>query len=133
VLASNSARLVDQAESLRETFEDGTFDFVVGYDTLVRLFDPGYYKSMFAELEPFFAVHRVIASNRGKAGVSDVERFVEQHAGSFAERIIICEIPERTAGYSSMDARAAISNGAESAMLPPEVQVYVREQGLYRD
>lgn len=131
VLASNSARLVDQAAALRENAPEAAFDFVVGYDTLVRLFDPGYYKEMHAELEPFFAVHRVIAANRGRATVSEVARFVEEHAASYGDRIVITELSEAAAVISSMDAREAVANGGKAEMLPPPVEAYIRERGLY--
>src|SRR6185437_10745724 len=63
VLATNAARLVEQARALRAEFEDAQFDFVVGHDTLVRLFDAVYYTDMQAGLGEFFAHHRVIATN----------------------------------------------------------------------
>ena len=132
VLAVNAARLVDQGEALRAAFPTARFDFVVGYDTLVRLFDRKYYGEMERELEPFFAEHRVIATNRAEDRIDAVEAFIERSAGAFAGRIVALEIDEEPAAMSSTAVRQALEGGGEALHLPRSVKGYIEARGLYR-
>ncbi len=133
VLATNQARLADQSRALTETFDGVEFDFIVGYDTLERVFDERYYEDIAAELAPFFAAHRLLATNRAEHGIAEVERFVEEHplARHYQDRILIRELDEHPASLSSTAAREDASAGLESAQLPPAVAAYIREHGLY--
>jgi nicotinic acid mononucleotide adenylyltransferase len=137
VLATNAARLADQGEALLQHFPGLAFDFVVGYDTLIRLFDARYYTDMPAELAAFFAHHRVIAANRAEATVVQVEEFVVREATAFAHRIVVHEIPPGPASLSSTHARS-LSQAWEAAadeivtqVVSPAVADYISEHGLY--
>lgn len=134
VLATNRARLVDQSRALRVAFPGVGFDFVVGYDTLVRVFDERYYDDMAAELAPFFAEHRLVATNRAEHSVAEVERFLQAHplARQHRDRILVRQIDEHPASLSSSAARADAAAGMDSTHLPPPVAAYIREHGLYR-
>ena len=132
VLAANQARIVDQAAALRTTWPEATFDFVLGYDTLVRLFDERYYDgSMEAELAPFFERHRVIASNRGDVTAADVSGYVAERAARYAGRIVTVALDEEHGRIASSDARELIGAGRGSDALPAEVAAYIRAHGLY--
>lgn len=133
VLAANAARLVDQAAALASAFPGVEADFVVGFDTLVRLFDPIYYEEMDAELEPFFAHHRVIAVNRGTTTIGDVDMFVSRSAARFRERVLSIEIAEHPASVSSTAAREAAASGRSPAEVPASVRSYIQSRDLYRD
>ncbi|MDZ7729470.1 MAG: hypothetical protein U5Q44_15450 [Dehalococcoidia bacterium] len=134
VLASNAARISDQARALREEHPGVGFDFIVGYDTLVRVFDPRYYDDMARELERFFAHHRLFAANRDTATVDEVRRYLESPAArDFAERIIVKELEPASARRSSTAARSAVSERGMPEGVPPEVESYIAEHGLYRD
>lgn len=131
VLAANAARIIDQAAALRSTFPGARFDFIVGYDTLVRLFAPRYYTDMAAELLPFFAAHRVIAANRGEDDIEAVRAFVAREAGPFAPRVIVVELQGMAASLSSTLARRAIGQGADVPGVPPAVARYIARHRLY--
>ena len=132
VLAANQARIVDQAAALRATWPEATFDFVLGHDTLVRLFDQRYYGgSMETELDPFFERHRVIAANRGEVTIEEMGDWVAERAGRYADRIVTVALDQEHGGMASSDARAVIEAGRESDDLPAEVAAYIRERGLY--
>jgi nicotinic acid mononucleotide adenylyltransferase len=134
VLAANQARLVDQSRALERSFPGVEFDFIVGYDTLVRLFDPRYYEDMRAELEPFFARHRVLATNRAHHRTDEVQRFIASDpiARQFRPRILVRSIPDKPASYSSSTSREHAASGVELSQLPASVAAYVREHRLYR-
>ena len=134
VLATNQARLADQSRALSRSFPGGNFDFVVGYDTLVRVFDERYYTDMPSELEAFFADHRLFATNRAAHSVTDVSRFVAEHplAHTHRDRILIRELDDHPASLSSTAAREHAAQGIESTHLLAPVAAYIREHGLYR-
>jgi nicotinamide-nucleotide adenylyltransferase len=132
VLATNAARLVEQARALRTAFVGAEFDFVVGHDTLIRLFDPVYYTDMDADLAEFFAHHRVIAANRGDVPTRDVRAFADAQGSEFALRIIVCEIQLQRAALSSSAARETIEAGMHPTQVPPNVARYIAEHRLYR-
>ena len=133
VLAANQARIVDQATALRIAFPEAAFDFVVGHDTLVRLFDARYYEGdMDLELEPFFAYHRVIATNRGDVSAEEVEAYVAELPIAYASRIVVRALDDGHHHVSSSDARARAGDGDDAEEVPPEVAAYIRAHGLYR-
>ena len=133
VLAANQARIVDQAAVLRESYPAASFDFVLGHDTLVRLFEPSYYGDMAAELASFFEHHRVVVTNRAAHSIVEVEAFLSATAAPFAERITLLEIDDHHASLSSTAARGHAASGGDGPSLTPEVADYIRKQGLYRD
>ena len=132
VLAANQARIADQAATLRAAWPEAAFDFVLGYDTLVRLFDDQYYDGpMESVLDPFFEHHRVVATNRGEVTVAEVEAWVGERASRYAARIVTVGVDEEHGRMASSEARALIGAGAGSDDVPAEVAAYIREQGLY--
>lgn len=135
VFAANAARIADQGAALRERFPAARFDFVAGYDTLVRLFDPRYYDGMAATLKDFFAHHRVIATNRGEATIDAVRDFIDSTpaARGFRERILVRELREHPASLSSTLARDAAARGERHPAVSAEVAEYIRLHRLYRD
>ncbi len=133
VLAVNAARLADQGDALRAAFPGVEFDFVVGYDTLVRLFDPRYYGSMDDELAEFFSHHRVVAVNRGDDTIDAVLAFLcDDPAQRFAKRVVAVEVHEEHATVSSTDAREAAGRGEPHETVAPGVAAYIRANGLYQ-
>lgn len=134
VMAVNAARLVEQGEALRESFPGVAFDFVAGFDTFERLFAPRYYGDMAAELRPFFANHRLIATNRAGGTVDDLAAFVATpEVRPFASRIVMATVPEAEAGMSSTAAREAAAAGRRHESLPAAVARYIEAHGLYRE
>lgn len=134
VLAANAARIAGQGEALRRQFPGVAFDFVAGYDTLVRLFDARYYEDMGATLADFFAHHRVLATNRGEATIEVVREFIESTpaAREFRERILVRELHAHPASLSSTLARDAAARGEQHPAVPAAVAEYIRRHGLYR-
>jgi nicotinic acid mononucleotide adenylyltransferase len=134
-LISNAARIADQGAALRQAFPALPFDFVVGYDTLVRLFDERYYEAMHPVLGEFFRHHRLIAANRGPHDVAAVERYLEgdPNAAPYRRQIIVAEVHEEAALMSSSLVRSHLSLHGGSPHLPREVADYIRAHGLYRN
>ena len=134
VLAANQARIVDQAATLRAVCPQAAFDFALGYDTLVRLFDERYYAgAMEDDLDRFFARHRAIVANRGAVTPVGVAAWVAERAARYGDRIITLTLDEEHGRISSSDARARAGSGAIAGDVPGEVAAYIRDRGLYRD
>ena len=132
VLVANQARIVDQAAALRRAWPEAGFDFVLGYDTLVRLFDERYYaRGSERELGPFFERHRVIAANRGEAGPDKLRAWIAARAAGYAGRIVTIALDDAHGRIASREARARIAAGEGSDDLPEEVLAYIRKRGLY--
>ncbi|MCY3506822.1 MAG: nicotinate-nicotinamide nucleotide adenylyltransferase [Chloroflexi bacterium] len=133
VLGANQARIVDQAAGLRDAWPEASFDFVLGYDTLIRLFDEQYYDGpMEVVLDPFFERHRVIAANRGEVTPGAMREWVAEQASRYADRIITMALDEEHGRISSSEIRARIEAGEGSDDLPEGVADYIRERGLYK-
>ena len=133
ILASNAARIMDQAGTLRGEHPGVGFDFVVGFDTLVRVFDERYYEGSIArELDPFFHNHRLIATNRAEWTVDEVQEFLDRPiVRDFAERILVRELEPERARHSSTEERETIEQGGEPIGIPPAVADYIRRRNLY--
>jgi nicotinamide-nucleotide adenylyltransferase len=132
VLATNAARFADQAEALREAYPGIGFDFVAGFDTLVRIFDPRYYDDMESTLAAFFAQHRLIVTNRGEATLAAVRDFAaDARIEQYREQILVHELDQHPASLSSTQARESAGRGEAPPAVEPAVARYIREHGLY--
>ena len=131
VVASNMARIMDQAEALSRQTAAGEVDAIVGFDTLERLFDPKYYDDMERELERFFQRHRVIAANRGRESAERVAEWVRRNAAPFERRILVREIEPEAAEVSSTEAREKAAANVDEMPVAEPVREYIQERGLY--
>jgi nicotinamide-nucleotide adenylyltransferase len=134
VLSSNAARFIDQAAALRQAQPGVGFDFVAGYDTLVRIFDSRYYGpgEMAPALDAFFGAHRLLVTNRADADVVKVRAYLEASpAREFAARIIVREIPPEPALISSTRAREEAASRRAPRSVPEPVRRYILRHGLY--
>lgn len=132
VLGANQARIVDQAAGLRDAWPGAGFDFVLGYDTLVRLFDEQYYTGKVETvLDPFFERHRVIAATRGEVTEGEMREWVTERAPRHADRIVTIVLDQEHGRIASSEIRARIEAGEWSDDLPEGVAEYIREHGLY--
>ncbi len=135
VFAVNAARIADQGAALRAAFPEASFDFVVGFDTLLRLFEPRYYDaSMIPTLDAFFTHHRVIAANREGTTVGGVEAFIDESptARRYRSRIMVRELGAGHAVLSSTAAREDAAAGLTPRAVPRPVVAYIERYGLYR-
>lgn len=132
--ASNAARISDQGAALRAVYPATRFDFIAGYDTLIRLFDPRYYQDMPRELDDFFSRHHVITANRGEADTDDIAVFLEQpQVRDYAAAITVRELPPECADISSTRAREDFEDEPASPTVDAPVAEYIRQHGLYRE
>ena len=135
IAAVNRARFVDKSQALRPHFPPDTlFTFVLGYDTLVRLFDPRYYSDMPKELDRLFDVSCVVAINRTDNTLEDVHRFLRRpECAAYLGRIKAMGLDPAFSSVSSTQVRERLRRGEPVSQLVPEpVERVIQRAGLYR-
>lgn len=125
-------------------------EFLVGFDTLVRIFNPKYYgegpasstAAMRSALGPFFERARLRVATRPDDEWGSREeqlsyvRGLEQLHGAWARRVDVAEEQEGTTGVSSSLAREmARTEGVArlDGLVDGEVRAWIEDEGLYRD
>lgn len=124
VAAASHGRFADKARCLRAAYPPATeIAFIVGYDTLVRIFDPRYYRDPAAEIRLLLADVRFIAANRGAQGTEALRTFLARpDVAPFAGRIDPLELDPVHAAISSTLVRDRLASGRDvSDLVPPEV------------
>lgn len=122
--AASHGRFVDKVRCLRAAYPPATeIAFIVGYDTLVRIFDPRYYRDPAAEIRLLFADARFIAANRGAQGTEALRAFLDRpDVAPFAGRIDPLELDPVHAAISSTLVRDRLASGRDVAdLVPPEL------------
>lgn len=124
VAAASHGRFVDKASAIRPHYPQGfRLVFVLGFDTLVRLFDPKYYPDMPADLSALFAAAEVVAANRDPAPPAAVAAFLERpEVRPFRERIHSVRLSASLAAVSASAVRERLARGESPAgLVPPEI------------
>lgn len=128
--------------------EEPAITFLVGTDTLLRIFDPRYYPvgKMDSALEELFNTAWIVCARRGSGDSADVTEVRSQEEALLARadvsryvargRIRLLRMSETVGDVSSTRVRSALRMGAGVGALRglccDEVAKYVLEQGLYR-
>jgi nicotinamide-nucleotide adenylyltransferase len=124
VAAVSHGRFVDKARAIRPAYpQDTRLAFILGFDTLVRLFDPRYYRDMSGDLAALFAAAQVVAANRAPAPPEAVAAFLDQpHVRPFRDRIHPLFLPADIAAVSATAVRRRLARGESVAgLVPPEI------------
>ncbi len=135
VAFTNRGRFVEKLALLLEAYPNNTtIKFIVGYDTLIRVLDPKYYKNRDDEIRGLFANSRFLVASRGNAGVEEIKELIGQpNNRPFSERIVPFEIALSIAHVSSTQARNDIRRGRDiDRCVPSEIGSYIERRGLYR-
>lgn len=121
---SSHGRYIDKVTALKVILPPETeFYFIVGYDTLVRIFDPKYYTDFHAELEELFIDARFIVANRAEANVKTIESFMNQsEVHRYAPYVSCLLLPDVYAYMSSTEVRELLKQGeAIEHLVPPSI------------
>ncbi|KAJ1921175.1 hypothetical protein H4219_000773 [Mycoemilia scoparia] len=112
--------------------------FMMGWDTLIRLFDPKYYDAFPEDLEPFFSYGgRIVYARRGGFDDSDVSDFLAKRIPmEFQKYIFEIELPRELAAISSTRAReeaGVLGRSKEyEAMVPKSIRDFISSQQIYK-
>ena len=123
---SSHGRYIDKITALKQIYPKHTdFNFIVGYDTLVRIFDPKYYTDIQEELNKLFTECKFIVANRKGVSIHDIKQFLDQpHLRSYQEFIEYISLPDYYANLSSTDIRNRIDAGEKITHLVPPTIAY---------
>ncbi len=84
---------MDKAQPILDSYPPNTvqLSWIMGHDTMTRLFDPKYYKDVRTDMAPFFEQCDVICSSRPGYGTRDeMMQFVEQ--SGHASKVTLVDI-----------------------------------------
>ena len=121
---SSHGRYIDKVTALASIYPPDTeFHFIVGYDTLVRIFDTKYYTDFHAELQTLFVSARFIVANRAAADMQTIESFMAQsEIRRYAPYISSILLPDVYAYMSSTQVRELLACGeAVEHLVPPSI------------
>lgn len=86
-------RFAEKAQGVAEAYIEGTeVWFIVGHDTLVRIFEPHFYPDipMGYALQQFFKISSLAVFARGDADEKTIQKFLERsEVKPFADRIVV--------------------------------------------
>jgi nicotinamide-nucleotide adenylyltransferase len=134
VAFTNRGRFVEKLVLLKKAYPNNTtIKFIVGYDTLIRVLDPKYYKDRDDALGRLFGDSRFLVAGRGNASIEEIKELISRtNNRPFSERIIPFEIPHSMANMSSTQARNEIRRGRDiDNCVPSEIASYIERKGLY--
>ncbi len=135
VAGCSHARFVDKASALRPIYPESTgLFFVVGYDTLLRLFDPRYYIDMADELSALFDVAHIVAANRDNIDPEAVRRLANSpEYAAFSDRIHFIRLDGVHSRISSTEVRELKRKCmAIGHLVPPRIADAIDALNLYR-
>ena len=121
---SSHGRYIDKVTALKVILPPETeFHFIVGYDTLVRIFDPKYYTDFHAELTELFIEARFVVANRAEADIKTIESFMDQpEIRQYIPYVSCLLLPDVYAYMSSTEVRELLKRGeAIEHLVPPSI------------
>ncbi|MCS7187629.1 MAG: hypothetical protein N3B10_06265 [Armatimonadetes bacterium] len=117
-------RFVEKAQAVSNAYPEGTeIWFIVGLDTLVRIFESRFYQDMpmHEALKQFFRLALLAAFPRGDADEKVVKEFVERpEVSPYADRIAILPSEPSITWVSSTLVRKKLMLGEEVSELVPK-------------
>ncbi len=135
VLLVNRGLYVDQAELVRREmpFLDELW-FVVGFDKIIQIFDPRYYRDRNAALDRLFALASFLVSPREPAGPDDLDAFLDEPENRrYRTGIVKLGLSRRYQRLSSTRVREAARQGQPSDEVPGIVRRFIEETGAYAE
>ena len=134
VAACSHGRFVEKVKLIRPLYPPETeVYFIIGYDTLKRVFDPKYYTNLKSELMELFSMSRFIVANRDMNDAEMIEKLLSLKENKpYAEKIDLIELPPFYANISSTEIRDHIQSGQTiDDLVPPEVLAYLKKTKVY--
>ncbi|CAG8512734.1 11886_t:CDS:1 [Racocetra fulgida] len=89
--------------------------FILGFDTVIRLFNPQYYSNIYKELNSFFEISKIICANRDGYGGREFEEnffksdIIKEIIGE-SGKLIGVKLDDELAKISSTNVRKAVSD-----------------------
>ncbi len=135
IAGCSHARFIDKAHALRAHFlHDTQIYFLVGHDTLIRIFDPRYYTDMPAELEVLFSLCHIVSANRENPSQEVFHRFMTRpECVPFANCVHPLLLPPSFGNISSTEVRKRIkARETITDLVPKTIAQFIKTFDLYR-
>ncbi|HMG32428.1 MAG TPA: nicotinate-nicotinamide nucleotide adenylyltransferase [Blastocatellia bacterium] len=140
---SSHAFYVDMVDALDDVYPDDTdLHFIIGFDTFERVLDPQdrytvryhrRFENRREALDYLFSRAKLIVANRAGSKQSDIERLLQHEPEAVRKGVLLLEFPEELTSCSATEVRKRIRGGVSiSDLVPPEVESYIIDRGLYR-
>jgi nicotinate (nicotinamide) nucleotide adenylyltransferase len=134
VAACSHGRFIEKIKVIRPLYPPETeIYFIIGYDTLKRVFDAKYYTNLESELMELFSMSRFIVANRGGNDADMIKKLLSRReCKPYSEKIDLIELPPFYANISSTEIRERIQSGQTiDNLAPPEILYYLKKTGVY--
>ena len=131
IMLLNRGLYVEQAQGIRTCFPRVTkLYFLVGFDKIVQILDPHYYKDRDAALRELFALAELLVAPRGNAGQKELNDLLNKPENLQFARYIH-PLPFSAAYRNFSSTRIRQSPEAHLQDVPPEVRQFIRETHVY--
>lgn len=131
IMLFNRGLYVEQAEAVHTSFPRVTkLYFLIGYDKIVQILNPHYYKDRDAALRELFALAELLVAPRGEAGAAELAQLLDRPENrQFASHIHV--LPLNAAYREISSTRIRENPEAHEQEVPPEVRRFIRETHAY--
>jgi len=131
---SNRGLFVEKLEPLRALYPSPiVFTFIVGFDTIVRVMDKGYYSNREKTLDRLFGQCEFLVANREEKEKHSFEDiFSREENQPYREKVSFITLPSRFSFVSSSLIRENLQEGKSvQDGLPVPILRFILEKGLY--
>ena len=131
IILFNRGLYVEQAQALRASFPDiQHIFFLLGFDKIVQIFDPHYYKDRDTSLVTLFELAELLVAPRGDDGEKELSALLHRSENErFAQYVHPLPFDAQYRHISS----TLIRQGSDASLhdVPAEVQRFIRETHVY--
>ncbi len=131
IMLFNRGLYVEQAEAVYSAFPQvSDLYFLIGFDKIVQIFDPHYYKDRDQALKELFALADFLVAPRGEAGPEELNRLLDQPENrQYAGHVHALPLNAAYRNISSTIIRQ--DSSVHEQEVPPEVRRFIRETHAY--
>ena len=131
IMLFNRGLYVEQAAAVRKAFPRvSDLYFLIGFDKIVQIFDPHYYKDRDQALDELFEQAEFLVAPRGEAGPAELARLLNRPENRrYAGHVHILPLNATYRNISSTNIRQGHS--ALEQEVPLEVQRFIHETHVY--
>jgi nicotinamide-nucleotide adenylyltransferase len=132
IMLFNRGLYVEQAEAVYRAFpEVSKLYFLIGFDKIVQIFDPRYYKDRDVALTELFELADFLVAPRGEAGPEELRMLLDRPENrNYARHVYMLPLSATYRDISSTRIRQVLS--AHEQEIPSEVRRYIRETHVYK-
>jgi nicotinamide-nucleotide adenylyltransferase len=131
IILFNRGLYVEQAKAVHSAFlHVSDLYFLIGFDKIIQIFDPSYYKDRDQALHELFKLADFLVAPRGQAGPEELDILLDQPENrQYAAHVHTLPLSTTYRNISSTNIRQALS--AHEQEVPSEVRRFIYETHVY--